>query len=920
MRPLELTISAFGPYAGETILNLGQLGIKGLYLISGDTGAGKTTIFDAITFALYGEPSGAIRETSMLRSKYADPDTDTFVDMTFAYGSKEYRIIRNPEYQRPKKRGDGFTSQKADATLTFSDGHIISGSSQATSAIRELIGIDRSQFTQIAMIAQGDFLKLLVATTKERQEIFRQIFQTKNYETLQYCLKTESGNLKNQYDDLKKSIKQYIDGIVCDVDDVFAIEIHKAQEGCITTADTMELLMRLIAQDELKQKTERSALDIVEIQISTIDKALGKAEQDNKARAELVLAENFLRTASDQLPELEKKFTEVSAKQPEIELLTGQIATERSKLPQYDELDLTLKAIEEIKKALEKLQGIKESLNTELKQKTEQQARWKSELDTLKETSIRKIKLQAEKGQAEERSKKVNVLVQRLTALFENNVRLTNEQDIYLKAREAADKASEDYTQLNRAFLDAQAGILASSLVEGQPCPVCGSENHPLPAECPVEAPTEKEVEIAQKKAKKAQKESEEKSSAAAATKAQVETQTKEVQKDSIALFTEQPDNLSAALSAEAEKLSAFINMHVKQIKAEEQKERRKVELEKDLPGLDEAIAKLADGISENKNGITALDTELREKTVAQAKLSESLAWESKTEAEENALKLEAKKVELSTLITQTKKALDGHKGLCSEAETKIKTLSDQLKDAQEIDIEEVTGRKSTLTIAKEKHTDRIAAIISRLDKNNDIQRHIDKRLREITVIEERWVWVKTLSDTANGQLSGKDKIMLETYVQTSYFERIIRRANIRLMVMSSGQYELKRAADASNQKSQSGLELNVIDHYNASERSVKTLSGGESFMASLSLALGLSDEIQSTSGGIRLDTMFVDEGFGSLDEDTLSQALKVLNGLADSNLLIGIISHVTELKERINKQIIVEKKKSGGSCIEILA
>lgn len=918
MRPLELTISAFGPYAGETTLNLEQLGTKGLYLITGDTGSGKTTIFDAITFALYGEPSGATRETSMLRSKYAGPDTDTFVDMTFAYGGKEYRISRNPEYQRPKKRGDGFTSQKADAALTFPDGHIISGSPQATSAIRELIGIDRSQFTQIAMIAQGDFLKLLVATTKERQEIFRQIFQTKNYETLQYRLKTESGNLRNQYDDLKKSIKQYIDGIVCDVDDVLAIEIRKAQEGSITTADTVELLIRLIAQDELKQKTEKAALEVVEIEISKIDKALGKDEQDSKARAELILAHNLLQSASDQLPKLENMFSEASAKQPEIELLTGQIATEQSKLPQYGELDLALKAIEEKKKALEKLQGITDSLVTELKQNTEQQAQWKNELDTLKETSILKIKLQAEKGQAEERFRKVNELVQRLTTLDKINEKLTNEKDIYLKTREAADKASEDYTQLNRAFLDVQAGILASSLVDGQPCPVCGSENHPSPAECPVEAPTEKDIEIAQKKARKAQKESEETSSVAAATKAQVEAQTNEVQKDSVALFTEQPDDLPAALSAEIEKLSDFISMHAKQINMEEQKERRKAELEKGLPDLDGAIAKLTGGISENKNDITALETELREKTAARAKLSESLAWGNKTEAEENVLKLEAKKVELLNIITQTKNALDGHKRLCSEAETKIKTLSDQLKDAQEIDIEEVTGRKSELTTVKGKHTDRIAAIISRLDKNNDIQKHIGKRLRELAVIEERWIWVKTLSDTANGQLSGKDKIMLETYVQTSYFERIIRRANIRLMVMSSGQYELKRAADASNQKSQSGLELNVIDHYNASERSVKTLSGGESFMASLSLALGLSDEIQSTSGGIRLDTMFVDEGFGSLDEDTLSQALKVLNGLADSNLLVGIISHVAELKERIDKQIIVKKEKSGGSRIEI--
>ena len=219
MRPLKLTISAFGPYAGKTELDFSELGENGLYLITGDTGAGKTTLFDAIAFALYGEPSGTTRDTSMFRSKYAAPDTDTYVELDFAYNGKMYNIIRNPEYQRPKKRGEGFTSQKPDATLTYPDNRLVTGSPQVTKVIEELIGLDCSQFSQIAMIAQGDFLKLLIASTKERQEIFRQIFQTKNFETLQYRLKSESAALSNQYQDIQKSIEQYIDGIVCETDD-----------------------------------------------------------------------------------------------------------------------------------------------------------------------------------------------------------------------------------------------------------------------------------------------------------------------------------------------------------------------------------------------------------------------------------------------------------------------------------------------------------------------------------------------------------------------------------------------------------------------------------------------------------------------------------------------------------------------------
>jgi exonuclease SbcC len=241
----------------------------------------------------------------MLRSKYAQPDTDTYVEMTFCYNGNEYNIVRNPEYQRPKKRGDGFTTQKADATLTYPDGRLVTGSPQVTNAIKELIGIGRSQFTQIAMIAQGDFLKLLIASTKERQEIFRQIFQTKNYETLQYRLKSESSNLGSQYSEIQRSIKQYIDGIVCEVDDVLEIDVHKAQNGQLTTQAVLELLLNLTKQDETKHEAEKAALKVVESEISKIDAALGKAAQDNKARADLNKAKSDLSSATEKVPELQ---------------------------------------------------------------------------------------------------------------------------------------------------------------------------------------------------------------------------------------------------------------------------------------------------------------------------------------------------------------------------------------------------------------------------------------------------------------------------------------------------------------------------------------------------------------------------------------------------------------------------------------
>lgn len=920
MRPLKLTVSAFGPYAGKTFLDLSLLGENGLYLITGDTGAGKTTIFDAITFALYGEPSGETRDKSMLRSMYASPETDTFVEMTFSYAKKEYRIIRNPEYLRPKKHSDKLTVKRADATLFRPDGSVVSGNTQATSAICELTGIDRSQFTQIAMIAQGDFLKLLVATTRERQEIFRKIFRTDNYKTLQFRLKSESGDLEKQFDELNKRVRQYIEGMMCDPDDELSIETSKAREGAMTTLDTMDLLDRLLIQDETKRKKEKAEFDALEVEISTIDKALGRAEQDRKARADLDAAKISLSALLEQLPELEKAYKEAQAKQPELDLLTGKIATELSKLPQYDELDLAAKTIQMKKEALLALEENGVSLHAEITLKTEYKIQRKNELDELKETSAQKIRMETEKDKAGERAEKINRLLKEQAELSKAAMTRTSSQEAYRKARDTAYGANAEYTRLNRAFLDAQAGILASKLQEGQACPVCGSLDHPHPAICTSEAPNETAVEDAQKKARKAQAELEEKSKAAADAGARTEAQTSLVNQDAKELFSDVPEDLPAALSAEAKRVSALIDSLAARIKAEEKKERRQTELEKELPALDAAIEKLRDTMSENKNKMTALETQLREKAMGLEKLARLLFWKSKAEAEKNIENLKEQRTGLQKVMKSAGEALDARKNQCALVKTTILTLGEQLKNEQKIDVEEIQAKKTALVLGKEKHSDSVAAIVLRLQNNKDIKNHVNQHLRDICVVEERFIWVKALSDTANGQLSGKDKIMLETYVQASCFERIIRRANSRLLLMSSGQYELKRAGNADNQKSQSGLELNVLDHYNATQRSVKTLSGGESFMASLSLALGLSDEIQSASGGIQLDTVFVDEGFGSLDEDTLSLALKTLKGLADNHLLVGIISHVTELKSRIDKQIVVKKEKSDGSRVEVIS
>ena len=373
MRPLKLRISAFGPYAGNVELNLEKLGTNGIYLITGDTGAGKTTIFDAIMYALFGTPSGDNRDATMLRSKYAQPDTPTEVELTFINGDKEYTVKRNPEYQRPSKRGDKLTSQKAEAMLTLPDGNIVTKPKEVNAAIRDILGVDREQFSQISMIAQGDFMKLLVAETKDRQKIFREIFDTKYYQILQERLKNESGTLSRKFDEAKLSVNQYIKGILCNPDDVLSFEVEKAKSGNMMITDVMELIAVLIKKDETTSQNIQEEIIVLENQLEKVNKELTKAE--NYAKAENDLAHTIKEYAEkiSLVEDLKEKVNELKSRQPEIDLKQKQIGEIEVQYSLYDELLMKQKTVDELlinrdknKKRIEtaqvKIDGLKETI------------------------------------------------------------------------------------------------------------------------------------------------------------------------------------------------------------------------------------------------------------------------------------------------------------------------------------------------------------------------------------------------------------------------------------------------------------------------------------------------------------------------------------------------------------------------------
>ncbi len=920
MRPLKLTLSAFSPYAGKTTIEMSELGNRGLYLITGDTGSGKTTIFDGITFALYGEASGDSRDPGMLRSKYADPDTPTFVELEFEYRNKIYKVKRNPEYERSAKRGEGTTSEKANAELICPDGRIFTKSTEVNNAIIEILGIDRSQFTQIVMIAQGDFLKLLFAATDERKKIFRQIFKTENYMKLQERLKSESSELGRECFNLKKSIEQYIEGTVCREDDVLSIELARAKKGEMPSEDILELVEKIIAQDMiLKNEFEIKAKE-VENRLELVNKIIGKAESDEKAKIELEASRAEQQKQKILFQQLNDIFENEKSKQPEMDKLSEKITTAKNKISQYEEFEETkgLCLADKLKLGKEKEILSKDIEILAIKEKS--QIDLKSELETLKDAGEDRERLSANESKLTLQENEIKDLSRMLQNYESLSYKLKNIQEEYKKAFRESEDLKTKFNFKEKLFLDEQAGILAQTLKIGEKCPVCGSLEHPEPAELTENAPKEEELEILKKELNDFRSIVSRLSSDAGKLSGQEESLKDEIDKKSEKIFDRAIEfiKIPEAVSEKSNDIKTAGKKLQEEISLNRLKLQRKTEISSKLPQIETEVNNLKSEITNKEKSIISLEGQIKSKNELMDKLLKLLEFESKDLALKEISNLEDVKLEMDKAYEKAQSDLNKCSGRLNELNGKVESLMKQLENAGEIKLEEKLEERLNFSREKIVLDEEIMFIKTRITINDSAVKNIKKQISNLIFSENKWSLVKSLSDTANAGISGKARIMLETFVQMAYFDRIIERANTRFMIMSGGQYELVRREEPANMKSQSGLELDVIDHYNGSQRSVKTLSGGESFKASLSLALGLSDEIQSSAGGIKLDTMFVDEGFGSLDEDSLQQAIKALSGLAEGDRLVGIISHVTELKEKIDKQIVVKKEKSGGSRVEL--
>lgn len=903
MRPLYLTLSAFGAYAGKTELDLRQLGERGLYLITGDTGAGKTTIFDAIAFALFGTPSGDGRESSMLRSKFAAPETPTKVELTFSNGGKTYKIKRNPEYERPKSRGTGTTKEQPRVELVLPDGKVFTRHADVEEKIRDILGVDRDQFCQIAMLAQGEFRKLLLAGTRERASIFRSIFKTDLYTKFQERVYKDCTAISRELNEVQKAFEQYAAGIVLPEDTELPAE-----------NELSEFLAGLLKADRAQDDAWEKELAEIGKKLDTLTANAAKAAVDEENRSELRKAKLSLAEAEKAVSESGIALEKEKACEPELVKLAEALKALEDERKAHDELMDTEKKAAAAKKTADDAAARLSRLEVSRDELREHLSREREEYHALAASAENLAKLKQEKTVLSQYLDDLRKYETALQTLAERKDAADAARDAYTRALSEEEHLSAEAQELRRRFNDEQAGVLASTLHEGEPCPVCGALTHPHPAQCSPDAPDEKKVKDAEKKAKAAWERANKASEASGIAKNAFEIAQKEEAEQREKLF-----GGKEKIDLEAEKRAAERRCAEKdgEIRKESENAACFETLGRKIPEEEKRLAEMDVPITEAQK--TAADTQSALTSLRQTadKLHAGLKYKNAAEVEKEKRQVLARQSEMEHARERAEEALVAAKERRSAEQGKVEKLEELVSDAPLVDLAAIAKEKKCLTQRKDDLTNRRRALDRRITANDSAKKGIDKKASERRTLEERWTWMKPLSETANGGL--KDHISLETYVQMTYFDRILARANAHLMQMSGGKYDLKRREGAAKNGGQNGLDLDVIDHYNGSERSVKTLSGGETFLASLSLALGLSEEIQSSAGGVQMDTLFVDEGFGSLDEETLRQAMRALRELSEGERLIGIISHVSELRREIDRQIVVTRSPDGASRAKIV-
>ena len=934
MRPNKLVLSAFGPYASKVELDLSKLGENGVYLITGDTGAGKTTIFDAITFALFGKPSGDIRDVKTLRSEYANEEIETYVELDFIYHDEEYHIYRRPEYTYTHVQKNGEVKQRSKATdayLILPNGDRIVKPTEVTKQVEQLLGMKRDQFRQIAMIAQGSFLEILNADTKERGRLFEKVFMTSKYSVLMDRLNQMAKESSIALNDAKLRLQQIIS-------DIRVPEILQEQ---------YEQTLKTFAMNDIQPVYDlldniiigaKKGIENLQKQKEQVQKQLQKSRKEETEKTKQL----------QDLLSLEKLLKEKPVKEEKANLYTERLKTDGEKyriqidalkkeqaqieheLPEYAGLTKLTAKLAEIKKQgssvlkdLETKTSLKKQLDEDITLKQKE-----AQILTDSELSLNKLFIKEE-----EIEKKISAFyhASMIQSNYQNAVDNLKEKTQFLQ--ESTDRKAmlqKQYDDAQLSYFANQAGLLASRLIKGEPCPVCGSIEHPRPASYSDQLVTQEEINQYKKKADQVEKEYQVASKACVDANLKMSTLQNELELV-LKSVTEQTIPLR--------NVKTFIDEHTTQLKKEQkgistcikqlqQQSKRYQELLKMIPKLQQKLTALAEEVSQSEITQAKLSVKHEQIQKQVQETTAKLKYSSETEAKNRVAILAKQILEYQQQIDQ----LANESKLAMDELVYVSAQIDMLKEKVESSIDEIPLQKNQLGLLQAEienlqvqQEEILKSIHDTQMYESDAQDTKKKIKSESDTYQtklSRYSSLRELADVAMGNgRSSKEKITLQEYVQIAYLDRMIHKANERYLSMSNQQYQLVRSAGTKDKRSHEALDLDVIDFSNGSIRPVSSLSGGESFIASLALALGMSDEIQSQAGGIQIDTMFIDEGFGTLDQDSLNNAIQTLMKLSGENRLVGIISHVKELKERIHKGIIVTKDLHGshGSAAKVI-
>lgn len=881
MKPVKLTLCGWGPYKEKQEIDFTGFSRRGLFLITGPTGAGKTTVFDALTYALYGNMSGQVREKNSVRSDFASVDTPTFVELSMTHNGEEYRIYRNPEYLRPRRRKasgsraledkeksgkeqglqEGLVREKEKAVFTGPDGKAIEGPGEVSRKVQELLRLDYRQFKQLSMIAQGEFSRLLTAPPSEKTKIFREIFDTDIYEKMAASLKGKSGSLYKEIMECRHKMDE-------DMDMLIRAEVLGESEKSSYYEGVAAFLEK--EAGEIKEKWRLAG------------KAhAGKEKEVQKLAGKLAEAKRVQSLYDKLEKELERRKI-LGLKEKEIrekEALLGR--QEKAALLKITELKF-LAAHKKVRELEAEIKAMQEEILA-LGSKKEKENAFYGEREEISAGFAEKKDYFAVRERLKKDREKYKIREEELKAL----------QDAYLAAEREEEKAKCSYEQADKRCRHGMAGILADALEEGRPCPVCGSLHHPAPAAESSEVPSREQVEGYRKIFEGKQKERIALHGKTAACAVQVQAL-----KEQIEETAREGGRIKERMEMRKSTVTAYLASHdeqefTRQIKKYEQ---RLAVLEEKEKGLAGKQAELLDAQKGEKKSRTEFDKKLSENGFD----SKEDYWENLRDEKETA----GLRREIQEYHQESR--------LCREM---VLHLQEETKNATPGDVPRLLEKLEQAQQEKELLFDELAEMENRKRSLENGLLSLKDKQEKLEKMTARYSLLKDLDDAANG--NNKKRLVFEQYVLASYFEDILLAANIRLREMSGGRYELRRVPQIGDGRSKDNLEIEVMDYYTGKFRSVRTLSGGESFKASLSLALGMSDMVQAASGGLKVEALFIDEGFGSLDAESLEQACLTLQKLVEKDRLIGIISHVPELAEKIGNQIQIKKTNAGSSvCI----